>query len=145
MNKLITLSGLLGAMLLSGGVYAGDIQVEGAWARATAPGQDVAMVDVTITSSKAANLVGVTSAACKGVQIHTMTHDNGVMKMREVKSIELPAGKRIALGERGYHLMLMGLNAPLVAGATLPLTLNVKAGDKETQVEVRAEVKPLTY
>ncbi|MFA6972129.1 MAG: copper chaperone PCu(A)C [Gallionella sp.] len=145
MTKLIKLCGLLGAMLWSLGVYAADIQVEGAWARATAPGQDTAMVDLTITSAKQASLVGFSSPACKTAQVHSMTHDNGMMKMREVKSVELPAGSRVSLSEGGYHLMLIGLKAPLNAGDSLPLTLSIKVGNKNVvKVEVVAEVKPLT-
>jgi copper(I)-binding protein len=136
--------GLLAAMLLSASVYAGDIQVEGAWARATAPGQEAGMADVTITSKQAATLVGVFSPAAKTAELHTMTHENGMMKMREVKSIELPAGKRVNLGEGGYHLMLIGLKAPLKAGESVPLTLNIKVANKDTvKVETKAEVKPM--
>ena len=66
------------------------------------------------------------------------------MKMREVKTLELPAGKRVNLGESGYHLMLLGLKAPLKAGETVPLMLKIKtAGKRETTVEAKAEVKPL--
>jgi len=52
MKTIGKLCGVLGALLLSSSVYAGDIKVEGAWARATAPGQEVAMVDLSITSSQ---------------------------------------------------------------------------------------------
>ncbi|MCX7193291.1 MAG: copper chaperone PCu(A)C [Proteobacteria bacterium] len=144
MNKIVKLCGLLGAMLLSVSVYAGDIQVESAWARATAPGQDTAMVDLSITSVKEAKLVGFSSAACKTAEIHSMTHDNGMMKMREVKAINLPAGRRVVLGESGYHLMLIGLKSPLKAGESVPLTLNIKVGNEMVKVEAKAEVRQLT-
>jgi len=144
MNKLYRFGGLLAALLLSTGVYAGDIMVEGAWSRATAPGQDAAMVDMAITSKQAATLVGVSSAACKSAELHSMTHDNGMMKMRQVKEIELPAGKRVSLGESGYHLMLIGLKSPLKAGETVPLTLKIRTANKRVaEIVVRAEVKPL--
>ena len=66
------------------------------------------------------------------------------MKMREVKTIELPAGKQVNLGDHGYHVMLIGLKAPLKAGDKVPLTLSIKAGKLVSNVEVSAEVKPLT-
>lgn len=145
MKSAIKICGLLGAMLLSVSVYAADIQVEGAWARATAPGQDSAMVDLVITSAKKASLSGFSSPACKTAQMHSMTHDEGMMKMREVKSIELPAGRRVSLSEGGYHLMLIGLKAPLKAGDSVPVTLSIKMADKTTvKVDALAEVKPLT-
>lgn len=144
-SLLARLGGLTGAILLSSSIYAGEIQVENASARATAPGQDSAMLDLTITSKQAATLVGISSAASKNVELHSMTHENGVMKMREVKTLELPAGKRINLGEHGYHLMLTGLNAPLKAGETVTVTLTVRMTGQHTEkVEVKAEVKPLT-
>ena len=144
MSKRIKLCAVLGAMLWSFSVFAGDIQVENAWARATAPAQDAAMVDLTITSAQDASLVGFSSPACKIAQLHSMTHDNGMMKMREVKSIDLPAGHHVALGAAGYHLMLMGLNAPLKAGESVPLILNVKVAGKEVKVEATAQIKSLT-
>ncbi|MBI3221528.1 MAG: copper chaperone PCu(A)C [Nitrosomonadales bacterium] len=135
---------LLAGVLLSATVQAGDLQIEAAWSRATAPGQDAAMVDLSITSQQSAALVGVTSPISRTVELHSMTHDGGMMKMRQVKSLALPAGKHVNLGESGYHLMLIGLKAPLKAGDMVPLTLSVKVGNKAAvKVEVKAEVKPL--
>lgn len=145
MHKSFRFAGLLAALLLSASVYAGDIQVEAAWTRATAPGQDAASLDLAITSKQPAILLGVSSAASRTVEMHSMTHGDGMMKMREVKMIELPAGKRVSLGESGYHLMLVGLKAPLKAGETISLTLAIKlANERVVKVEARAEVKPLT-
>jgi copper(I)-binding protein len=145
MTSIYRLGGLLAALLLGANVHATEVTTEGAWSRATAPGQDAAMVDLSITSVQAATLVGVSSPACKAAELHSMTHEGGVMKMREVKEIALPAGKRVNLGERGYHLMLLGLKLPLKAGEAVPLTLSVRFADKRVaKVEVRAEVRPLT-
>lgn len=135
---------LLAALFLSVQVYAGDVQVDGAWARATAPGQGDGMVDMAIASSQAATLVGISSPACKSVELHSMVHEGGMMKMREVKELALPAGKSVKLGESGYHLMLIGLKAPLKEGDNVPLTLSVRLADKRMQkIETRAEVRPL--
>jgi copper(I)-binding protein len=145
MHKSYRFGGLLAALFLSTSVYAGDIQVEGAWARATAPGQEMAGIDFSITSKHAAKLLGVSSPASRTVEMHSMAHEKGVMKMREVKDIELPAGKRVELGASGYHLMLVGLKAPLKAGEDIPLTLTIKvAKNPAVKVETRAEVRPLT-
>lgn len=144
MRNLNRFGWLVTALLLSAGVHAADIQVEGAWARATAPGQDSGMVDLRITSKQAASLVGVSSPAAGSVALHSMTHEGGMMKMREVKSLELPAGKPVDLGQGGYHLMLNGLKAPLKAGDSVPLTLNIKVANKTmVKIEAKAEVKPL--
>lgn len=145
MHKSYRFGGLLAALLLSASVRAGDIQVEAAWSRATVPGQDAASADMSITSKQPASLVGVSSPASKAVEIHYMTQDRGLMKMREVKSIELPPGKRVDLGASGYHLMLVGLKAPLKAGKSIPFTLTIKeANGHAVKVKINAEVKPLT-
>lgn len=145
MLKLYKLAGLLTALLLSPYVHADDIQVEDAWSRATAPGQNAASVDMSITSKLPAILLGVSSTAAKGVAMHSMRHQNGVMKMREVLAIELPAAKRFNLGANGYHLMLTGLNAPLKAGDNVELTLTIKLANQRTvKVKATAAVKSLT-
>lgn len=145
MTHLKKLLGCTGAMLLSASIYAGDFQIENAWARATSPGQDAAMVDLTITGKRAATLVSVSSPAARTVELHSMTHEHGMMKMREAKTMELPAGEPVNLGKHGYHLMLIGLNAPLKAGDTVPLTLGIKVDERHVlKIEAKAAVKPLT-
>lgn len=145
MSKLIRFGWLAAALLVSFASYAGDIEISGAWTRATAPGQDQAGVDLSITSKQPATLVGVSSLACKAVELHSMTSKDGMMRMREVKTIELPAGKRVNLSESGYHLMLNGLKAPLKEGEIVPLTLSIKvANHGVVKVEAKAEVKSLT-
>ena len=136
--------GLLAALLLSISAYAGEIQVEGAWTRATLPGQDMAMVYMSITSKQAATIVGVSTKVSKTAEMHTMEHKGGMMKMYEVKSISLPANARLEMSMHGYHLVLAGLKAPLKAGTTVPLTLNIELADKSSvKVDVQAEVRPL--
>jgi len=119
----------LAASLLSVSVYAGDIQIEGAWVRATAPGQVTATGDLHLTSKHPASLVGVASPVAQRVELHRMTHDNGMMQMREVQAIELPAGKRVDMGESGYHLMLTGLKQPLNEQDKVELVLTVRLAD----------------
>ena len=139
------LSWFVAALLISFASYAGDIEVSGGWIRATAPGQDQGGADLSIISKRSATLVGAASPACTSVQLHTMTNENGMMRMREVKAIELPAGKRVNLRGSGYHLMLIGLKAPLKEGETVPLTLSIMVEKQGVvKVETTAEVKSLT-
>lgn len=144
MSKLNRFGWLAAALLVSFASYAADIEISEAWTRATAPGQDQAGVDLSITSKQPATLVGVSSPVCKAVELHSMTSENGMMRMREVKSIVLPAGKHVNLRESGYHLMLNGLKAPLKEGEIVPLTLNIKVANQGVvKVEAKAEVKSL--
>ncbi|HTN93095.1 MAG TPA: copper chaperone PCu(A)C [Gallionella sp.] len=146
MSILFRIGGLLAALLISAGVFAGDIQVENAWARATAPGQDTASVDLTITSKQDAQLAGASSPACASIELHSMmmAHDSGMMKMRGVPGIALPAGKPVNLGESGFHLMLTGLKAPLRPGERVPLTLEIQVSNHTVKIEASADVRPLT-
>jgi copper(I)-binding protein len=143
MANLLRFSGLLAALFISASVYAGDIQVENAWARATAPGQDAGSVDLTITSKHAAALVGVSSRVARTSELHSMVMEGGMMRMRRVASIDLPAGKAVNLAESGYHLMLNGLKAPLKEGETVPLMLSIRMA-KQGVVKVAAKAKVIS-
>ncbi len=148
MSNLFRFVGLAAILLAGFAAYAaedtGDIVVSGAWTRATAPGQEQAGVDLSITSKRAATLVGASSPAAGEAELHSMTTEDGMMRMREVKSIELPAGKRVNLGESGYHLMLNDLKAPLKEGDSVPLTLSIKVGAQEVvKIETMAAVRSM--
>ena len=108
------------AILVAAPAYADDVKVSKAWARATAPGQDNASIQLTITSKKDASLIGVESGSSQSGEIHSMVMEGGVMKMRALESLPLPAKTPVNLGEDGNHLMLLGLKKPLKAGRKLP-------------------------
>ena len=125
-------------------VHAGEVQITEAWARATAPGQDSAMVAMNITSLKDGSVVAVSSDASTSAEIHSMTHENGMMKMRALESLPLKANEPTALGN-GNHLMLIGLKKPLQAGDNVAINVTVRfANKKEEIVKANAVVKPLT-
>ena len=136
---------LLGALLLfSTGVYADGIKISDAWARATAPGQENGSVALVITSPREARLVAVSSSASTSAEIHTMSMDKGVMKMRELQFLSLPAHKAVSLGPGGDHLMLFGLKKPLKEGDEVQLILTIEYTDKSKEkVQVKAPVRPL--
>lgn len=118
-----------------------DLRIENPYARATAPNQPAGAAYVTIENKGKAGdkLVGASSPVAKSVEIHTMTMEGNVMKMREAGQIELKPAERVEMkpGD-GYHLMLMGLRQPLKPGESFPLTLNFeKAGKAEVKVTVR--------
>jgi copper(I)-binding protein len=128
------------ATLVALPLYAANLKVEDAWARATAPGQPVGGAFMKLTSDTNAQLVGASSPVAGMVQVHMMKMQDGVMIMREMKSLPLPKGKTVELAPGGYHIMLMELKQPLKAGEHVPITLKVKAGKKIQDVEVNAEV-----
>jgi hypothetical protein len=136
---------VIAALLFATQVTAGEITTSDAWGRATAPGQENGSVGVVITSKKDARLIAVSTPVAKTAEIHTMTMDNGVMQMRQLEFLPLPAGQPVTLGPGGDHLMLFGLKHPLKEGDQIPLTLTVQLPDKTTEkVTIKALIKPLT-
>ena len=132
------------ALVYASAASAGEVTVSDAWARATAPGQAAAAVQMTITSNKAAVLVAGASGAAKTVEVHTMIMEGNMMKMRQIDKLPLPANKAVSLAEGGYHLMLIGLKKPLKEGEKVPFELTVQFADgSKTTVRAEALVKPL--
>lgn len=120
------------------------IAVENAWARATVPGQKVGAVYLEIRSEEPAKLVGVRSPAAGSAEIHSMSNDGGVMKMRHLKRLDLPAGQTVRLAPNGNHIMLLDIRQPLQPGARVPLVLIVEQKGKKKWIQVQAEVRALT-
>lgn len=119
---------------------AGTIRVDHSYARATMPGQTSGGAYLTLENrgDHPDTLIAVQSPAAQSVEIHTMAMSGNVMRMREIGSIDIKPGEKITMrpGD-GYHLMLMGLKAPLKAGDRLPLTLTFRKGGKmETTIVV---------
>ena len=136
---------LIAALLSATQAGASEVTVSESWARATAPGQGSGAVYLRIISQREARIVAVVSPAADSAEMHSMTHDNGMMKMRELEALPLPAGQQVELGSGGSHIMLVGLKQPLKAGGSVPLTLTIQFADKRKEkVEVKAEVRPLT-
>lgn len=118
------------------------VSVTNPWVRATVPGQRVAAAYLEITAKSAAVLVGVDSPVARKAELHTMTMDGGVMKMRPVAAVELPANQRISLKPGGYHVMLVDIRRELKAGERVPLKLVVRdAKGVKSTLEVEAEVR----
>src|SRR4030067_8662 len=114
MKALVAAAALACAVSLP--TWAANISVTDAWARATVPGQKVSGAYMRIQSDADARLVSASSPAVPRVEVHEMKMDGDVMRMREVKAIELPKGKTVSLEPGGYHIMLMNLTKPIAAG-----------------------------
>lgn len=120
-----TLSLAVLAMLTAGAAHAqsNPVKVENAWARATPPRAEVGAVYLTLTASAPDRLIAASTPAAAKAEVHEMSTDNGVMRMRETPGLMLPAGQAVTLAPGSYHIMLTGLKAPLKAGQTIPLHL----------------------
>lgn len=114
------------------------IDVDGAWARATSAGQTNSAAYLRIINRGGEDRLLSVSSPVGGTSIHETTIDDGVMRMRPVESLEIPAGSTVELEPHGAHIMLMGLKAPLEAGSTVPIELRFeKSGERRVEAEVR--------
>src|SRR5687767_1644133 len=82
-----------------------SVKVANAWVRAPAPGQKTAGAYVELTSDRDAALVGAGSPAAARVEMHSSSVEGGVMRMRALPRIELPAGRTVKLAPGAIHLM----------------------------------------
>lgn len=144
-KKMSVLSILVLTMFSSVSAYAqnakvGSVEIENAYTRATVPGQKVAGGFMKIENKGAADqLLSASSPVAGEVQLHEMSMEGQVMKMRQVKDIAVPAGGSVELKPGGFHLMFMNIKAPLTAGETVPVKLKfAKAGEVEVKVPVNA-------
>ena len=84
-------------------------------------------------------LLSASADVSKSVELHMMKMDGDVMQMRQVDAIELATGKTVELKPGGYHVMFVGLKAPLKAGDSFPVKLKFeKAGEVTVEVKVEA-------
>ena len=135
----LLLAGLLSLFILpftadadSHGTKAGNLEITGAWARATPPGAKNGGAFLTVQNHGMQDdkLVSAAGDMAKKVELHNHINDNGVMRMREVPFIDVPKHGQAVLKPGSYHVMMLGLKAPLKEGASIMVKLTFeKAGD----------------
>jgi periplasmic copper chaperone A len=143
-KMLVAMFSIMGVVIASSAIAqnasVGSIKIENAYTRATAPGQQVAGGFLKIENKGSADqLVSASSPVAGEVQLHEMSMDGNVMKMRQVKDIAVPANSAVELKPGGYHLMFLNLKGPFDAGQTVPVKLKfAKAGEVEVKMPVNA-------
>ena len=142
MKKITLATGLLLASAFSTALWAQTVEVNNAWARATVQGQRASGAFMQLTAKSGTRLVSVSTPVAGVAEVHEMTMEGDVMKMRAVEGgLALPAGKTVELKPGGYHLMLMDLKVALKKDTTIPLTLVFKdAKGVETKTELKVPV-----
>lgn len=147
MNKIGFVAALVLATWMVETVHADDVMVgtlklTTAWARATPKGATVGggYFTITNTGSAADRLIGGASNVSNRFEIHEMSMDKGVMKMREITSgIEIKPGQTIRFEPSGYHIMFVGLKQPLKEGDHIKATLQFeKAGNASVDFVVES-------
>jgi hypothetical protein len=121
---------------------ADTVKLTDAWVRATNPGQSVGAAYMTLSSSQDVILTKVESDLTESVEIHSMSMQNGVMKMRMLDSLPLVAGKPYKLAPGGFHLMLFDLKKPLNVGEQVSFVLYFKnKNNAEFKQNIKVMVK----
>jgi copper(I)-binding protein len=120
-------------------------RVTDAWVRATVSGQQATGAFMILRSAEPLRLIEVRSPLAAAAEIHAMrVDDEGVMRMRAIPWLDLPAGKRAELKPGGHHIMLMSLRTPAKAGERTTLTLVLEDAARQRQeVTVDAEIRAL--
>jgi hypothetical protein len=133
---------MLGGLSGAGPAWAArGVVVSEAWTRATPPGVTVGAGYLVIAngSSRDDELLSVSTPAAGRVEIHTSFMQDGIMRMRPLTSVRLPAQGLLRFEPGGVHLMLIDLRAPLEAGGSVPVTLEFRrAGAVRARLQVRA-------
>ncbi len=116
------------------------LEIRDAWSRETPPGKNVGVGYASLRSMGSdRRIVDARSDVAGRIELHTHVLSDGLMRMRRVESIELPADQPVELAPGGLHLMLFRLTAPLKAGERFPLVFVLDDGSEvSAEFEVRA-------
>ena len=131
---------LLAALMMFSPAAMAQIQIENAWAQATPPAARVAGGYLVIRNAGPSpdQLIGAASPAAARVEMHIISMDGGVMKMREVKGLPLPAKGVLELKAGAAHLMFVDISRPFKAGDAVPVILRFeRAGARNVELHVR--------
>ena len=163
MKRLLAILPVAALVFAGCGSDDGAVEVEGAWARASAEGQTAGAVYFRITADETDRLLAasVPASVAAAAEVHEVvmadgsghdmdmgddSHDDDTdpqMRMQElVDGLALPAGETVSFEPGGYHLMLLDLAAPLRAGDEIDLTLDLETADDITLAVEVAESAP---
>ena len=127
----INQASMLLLLLLSGGVMAQDgVTVTQAWSRAMPPGSATAAIYLQLRNNGAGSLslLGGSVKFAETVEVHQIKHKDGMMRMRRLDILEIPADSAIEFSPGGYHLMMFGLSETPAAGQVFTVQLRFEDG-----------------
>lgn len=107
----------------------GALTVEQPHVRITIPGRPAAgYMTVKNAGTKAEAIVSASSPLARRVELHEHSMNGGIMRMRQVEKVDVPAAGKVEFSSGGYHLMIFGLDKDVKPGDMLPVTLTMKSG-----------------
>jgi periplasmic copper chaperone A len=137
-----------GLFALAGGVASandykfGSLEIDHPWSRAVPKGAQVAAGYMTIKNNgtEPDRLVGGSTPVAGKFEIHEMTMQNGVMRMRPLASgLVINPGESVDLKPESFHIMLMNLKQPIEKDKPFKASLTFeKAGTVEVEFAVEA-------
>ncbi|MDO6513645.1 MULTISPECIES: copper chaperone PCu(A)C [unclassified Neptuniibacter] len=132
-KTLISRACIIGTLGLTAIHASADVTIENPYARAVPPGQmnSASFMVIHNTDSKAVSLLSASSSVAETVELHNHINEDGIMKMRQVDQIKLPAEGKVSLQPGGYHVMLIGLKQDLVEGTEIDMTLTFSDGSNQ--------------
>jgi hypothetical protein len=127
----------------------GQVEIEKPWMRATPPGAKVAAGYMIVRNKSGSpdRLVGASSPAAARLETHVHIKDGEILRMREAKTLDVPAKGTLELKPGGAHLMFVDIKQPLKEGDKVPVTLKFeKAGEVKTEFHVgRLTAPPMQH
>lgn len=123
-------------------VIAENVRIEGSYARETIPGTNIssAYMKVINTSTKPLRLVGASSQISERIELHEHTMTNGMMRMRQKDSVDIPVNQEVIFQPSGLHLMIFDLKQPLKSTENVVITLHF---DDKSSVNVTYAIKSI--
>ena len=123
-------------------VFGADIEIEGAYARASIPNvpNSAAFFVIKNNSDKDIAITSANSDIAEKNELHTHIKENKMMKMMKIEKLVVPAKSSLELKSGGDHVMLIGLKKELKAGDEISLELSFSDGDKKS---IKVPVKDL--
>lgn len=112
-------------------VHADDaIKISNAWVRMMPPSErtSAAYMEIENKTDQAIVLESASSEGVDVIEMHQMSHENGMMKMGMVHDLIVPAKGKFLFDEHRYHLMLINIKESLKKGAIIPMVLHFKGG-----------------
>ncbi|GAB1385879.1 copper chaperone PCu(A)C [Melaminivora sp.] len=121
-----------------------QVSAQDPWVRATVAQQKATGAFMQLTSTQDMRLVQVQSPVAGLAEVHEMTLQGDIMKMRAIGELALPAHRSVVLRPGSYHIMLLDLKQPLSAGDSVPLTLHFEGqGGQRQTLQLQAPVRAL--
>ena len=140
------------ALAINGQVHAQipdakSIVIDHPWARATPAGAKTGAAYMTLINNgdSGDRLLAAKTPVADSVQFHSVSEENGVSRMREMRAVEVPPGGKVTFSPGGMHIMVVGLKQPLKEGQTFPLSLTFEKAGKVDVTVTTAKVGAMQH